>query len=58
MKSLCKEFFRAATTCLLAVPMLFTFGASVQADPHPGQSQNVVIIGGTTLDAASRAALA
>lgn len=50
MKSRFKKLLRLTTTCLLAAPMLFTFGSSVQADPHLGQSQNVVIIGGTTLD--------
>lgn len=50
MKTLVRRLLRSATSCLVAVPMLFAFGTVVQADPHTGQSQNVVIIGGTTLN--------
>lgn len=37
--------------CVMAITCACLSGLPVQADPHPGQSLNVVIIGGSTLSA-------
>jgi hypothetical protein len=50
MKNTQKTIGAAGLVLLLIGVCILFAGQSVQADPHSGQSVNVVIIGGTTLD--------